>query len=409
MEQVMLRMTSSGYRVLGVCVDLNPAESYPEEQDDFNWKFEGFVALYDPPKKNVGDVFDKWNRAGINIKLITGDYAETAMNIAAQVGMKNHQKYMDGNQVMQLSPEVLQQRIKDINIYARMFPDAKLKVINALKANEEIVAMTGDGVNDGPALKSAHIGIAMGSRGTEIAKEAADLIITDDNLDKITDAIQQGRKIYSNLKKAIRYIISIHIPIIFTASFPLLLGWKFPNIFTPIHIIFLELIMGPTCSVFYEREPVERNIMLKKPRPRRQNMFSGKELLISVIQGLIIATGLLSLYFYFMNQNYPIEYVRTIVFTTLILSNVFLTFVNRSFEKTIFKTIRYKNSLVPYVILISVVFLSCMYFIIPIQKLFQLTHIGFLHYLICIAVAMICTGWFELYKGLFKRGPLKNV
>ncbi len=398
---IIMQMASSGYRVLGVCSATSNIGEYPAEQDDFNWKFEGLLALYDPPKKNVNDVFGKWYGAAIDIKLVTGDFAETAMNIAMRTGIRNYEKYVTGEQVLQSSTEELLQTIKKINIYARMFPDAKLRLIDVLKRNGEIVAMTGDGVNDGPALKSAHIGIAMGSNGTELAKEAADLVITDDNLDKITDAIQQGRKIYSNLKKAVRYIISIHIPIISIASLPLMLGWKFPNIFTPIHIIFLELIMGPTCSIFYEREPAEKNIMSKKPRPHRQNMFSGKELFISFIQGIVIASGILILYHYFMSRNYSIEYVRTIVFTTIVLCNILLTFTNRSFDSPINKTILYKNSLVPYVLLISVIFLLAIYFIIPLQILFQLEKISSLHYFICITVSLFCTGWFELYKRWF--------
>lgn len=402
-QEVVKQMASAGYRVLGICSVSNHVGSFPELQDDFNWKFEGLLALYDPPKKNVNQSFKKWYDAGINIKLVTGDYAETAINIAGQVGIKNHEKYIAGEELMQLSPEELQRRVKDINIYARMFPDAKLKLMEVLKASGEVVAMTGDGVNDGPALKSANIGIAMGNKGTEIAKEAADLIITDDSLDKITNAILQGRKIYSNIRKAVRYIISIHIPIIFTASIPLLLGWKFPNIFTPIHIIFLELIMGPTCSIFFEREPVERNIMTRKPRPHKQNIFSGKELLLSIFQGIVIASGLLLLYYYFMQNNYTIEYTRTIVFTTLVLSNVFLTFINRSFHETINKTLRYKNSLVPYVFSISVIFLSSIYFIKPLQELFKLTTITPMHYLVCILASIAVTFWFEILKYFLKH------
>jgi Ca2+-transporting ATPase len=402
MENIIQQLASAGYRVLGVSSTLNHIGGFPELQDDFNWEFDGLLALYDPPKENVQEVFEKWYHAGIKIKMVTGDYMETANNIANQTGIKDAGQGVTGEQIMELSARELQTVVMESNIFSRMFPEAKLKMVEALKANGLVVAMTGDGVNDAPALKSSHIGIAMGSKGTEIAKEAADLVITDDNLDKITDAILQGRKIYNNLKKAIRYIISIHIPIIFTASLPVLLGWRYPNIFTPIHVIFLELIMGPTCSIFYEREPAERNLMDKNPRPPKQNMFSAKELLISIVQGLVITTGLLSQYFYYMQHGYPIEYVRTVVFTTLILSNIFLTFTNRSFEESLNKTFRYKNSLVPYVLSISVIFLLSILFINPVRNIFKLTSIGLNHFFACLLTSLLCTAWFELYKALQK-------
>jgi P-type Ca2+ transporter type 2C len=398
MEEIVSQMASSGYRVLAVCSTSNHKGEFPDNQDGFSWKFDGLLALYDPPKENAHLVFRKLYHAGIKIKMVTGDYRETAINIARQTGMVMADNSISGDQIMEMSNEVLQKKAMDLNIFSRMFPEAKLRLVEALKANGFIIAMTGDGVNDAPALRAAHIGIAMGGRGTEMAKEAADLIITDDNLDKINDAILQGRKIYNNLKKAIRYIISIHIPIIFTASLPLLLGWKYPNIFTPIHIIFLELIMGPTCSIFYEREPAETNLMDKKPRPPKQNMFSARELLISIVQGLVITLGLLTQYYYYMVHNYPIEEVRTIVFTTLLLSNIFLTFTNRSFEDSFNRTIRYKNSLVPYMLALSVFFLLSILLISPFRMLFQLSSIGFVQFLFCFIVSLLCAGWFELYK-----------
>ena len=404
LRKLIITMASSGYRVIAVCkATLKMEEAYPAEQDDFNWQFEGLLALYDPPKENVHIQFSAWYQAGIDIKMITGDFSETALNIATQVGIKQLQQSLTGEEVIKLPAEVLQQRVKQTSIFSRMFPDAKLKVIEALKANGEIVAMTGDGVNDGPALKSAHIGIAMGDRGTELAKEAADLVITDDNLEKISAAIQQGRRIYSNFKKAVRYIISIHIPIILTASLPLLLGWKFPNIFTPIHVIFLELIMGPTCSVFYEREPVEPGIMHNPPRKRTLNMFSGKELLISIVQGLFITMALLGIYYYFMNLGFPIEYVRTMVFTSLILANLWLSFENRSFEESFLKTLRYKNPLAPYLLLISAGFLLAVLLLEPVRQLFKLQPISMIHFLLSVFASFISVIWFEGYKFLNRR------
>jgi Ca2+-transporting ATPase len=396
-------LASKGYRVIAVASALHNEETLPGQQENFNWKFEGVLALYDPPKKNIKEVFRKFYHAGIDIKIITGDHPETALNIAAQVGVAHHQKYLTGDEVMAMTENNLKDAVKNISIFARMFPDAKLKVVEALKANGEIVAMTGDGVNDGPALKSASIGIAMGKKGTEIARQAADLVLTDDNLEKMVTAIMEGRKIFSNLKKAVRYIISIHIPIILLASVPLILGWKYPNIFTPVHIIFLELIMGPTCSVFFEKEPVEENLMLQQPRSREMGLFSKDELLLSIVRGTIIASLILMLYYYFMNSGSSIEEIRTIVFTTLLLSNVFLTFVNRSFSKTLYYTIRYKNNLAPFVIIISALFIATLYYLPFVKNLFQLGSISSLQFWLCIAVAFASVMWFEIYKsGLLK-------
>ncbi len=396
-------LASKGYRVLGVASAMHRDGELPLVQDAFNWKFEGLISLYDPPKKNIQKIFRQFYGAGINLKLVTGDYPETAVTIAEQTGMLQYQKYYTGNDVMQMKNEELKDAVRSVNLFARMFPEAKLKVIDALKANGEIVAMTGDGVNDGPALKSADIGIAMGKKGTEIARQASDLILTDDNIEKIPEAVLQGRKIFSNLKKAVRYIISIHIPIILTASLPLLFGWKYPNIFTPIHVIFLELIMGPTCSIFFEREPVERDIMLLPPRDRTMGLFQNNELLVSILQGVIIAVGVLMLYYFYMKGNYTIEETRTIVFTTLVLSNIFLTFANRSFSENFTKTIFYKNNLAPWLLAISVFFLSLILFIPFFTQLFQLKRIANVDLWLCAGVAFVSVMWFELYKTFRRR------
>lgn len=257
-ENAITTITAEGFRVLGVAEGNFKGTDYPKKQQEFRFTFKRIVAFYDPPKKNITKVLKDFYTAGISVEIITGDNATTTTAIAWQVGFKGFEKSISEDELLNLPESDIQKTVEVHQVFTRMFPEAKLKIINALKENKEIVAMIGDGVNDGPALKAAHIGIAMGTKGTEIAKQAASLILKDDDLSKLVDAIAMGRRIYANLKKAIQYIISIHIPIILTVFLPLALGWIYPNIFSPVHIIFLELVMGPTCSIIYENEPIEK-------------------------------------------------------------------------------------------------------------------------------------------------------
>lgn len=275
-ETAIKTITGEGYRILGVGECDFKESQFPKLQQELKFKFLGIIAFYDPPKKNIETVLNHFYKAGISVKIITGDNAETTTAIAKQIGFKGFEHSLTGDELMKLSNAELQEKVMKTNIFTRMFPEAKLRIINALKEQNQIVAMTGDGVNDGPALKAAHIGIAMGKKGTEIAKQAASLILLDDDLSKMVDAVAMGRRIYTNLKKAIQYIISIHIPIILTVFIPLALGWIYPNIFSPVHIIFLELIMGPTCSIIFENEPMEKNTMSQKPRPFTSTFFNWK-------------------------------------------------------------------------------------------------------------------------------------
>ena len=396
-------LAAKGYRVIGVARANHESSRMPASQEDFNWELKGLLALGDPPKKNVAAVFKKLYDAQINIKLLTGDYPETAINIAGQAGIKNYNRYTTGEKIMAMQAAELMTTVMEINIFARMFPEAKLKVIEALKAGGRIVAMTGDGVNDGPALKSADIGIAMGQKGTEIARRAAHLVLTDDNLDNVVEAIRQGRKIFSNFKKAVRYIISIHIPIIFTAVLPVILGWKYPNIFTPVHIIFLELVMGPTCSIFFEREPVEENSMQLPPRNRAAGLFSLDELLVSVVQGIIVTGGVLGLYYYFMKSGYSLPRTRAVVFTVLALSNLLLTFSNRSFTENFTRTLRYKNNLATWIFFISVLLLVFIHLVPFARSIFGISPISLADWALCTGIAFVCVMWFEVYKTISKK------
>ncbi len=394
--------TSAGFRVLAVAEALFSGTQFPKNQQDFIFKLSGIIAFYDPPKKNIKSVLKQFYKAGIQVKIITGDNAATTTTIANQIGLTGADKQISGEALMALSETELKQTVASTNIFTRMFPEAKLKIINALKSNQEIVAMTGDGVNDGPALKAAHIGIAMGKKGTEIAKHAASLILVEDDLAKMVDAVAMGRKIYTNLKKAIQYIISIHIPIVLTVFIPLALGWIYPNIFTPVHVIFLELIMGPTCSIIYENEPIEHNSMTQMPRPFSSTFFNWKELTTSLLQGLMITAATLFVYRYAVALSMDLNTTRTMVFSTLVFANIFLTLVNRSFYFSIFTTIRYKNNLVIWMILITVLLLIALIYIHPFAVFFEFNAIDLYTLLICFTAGGISVLWFELFK-FFRR------
>ncbi|RZJ78948.1 MAG: cation-translocating P-type ATPase, partial [Flavobacterium sp.] len=403
----VLNLAKEGYRVLGVSTTQFKGENFPAAQQEFKQQFLGLIAFNDPPKKNIQQVLKDFYSAGIKVKIITGDNAETTMAIAKKIEFKGFDHCISGDELMKLNDTELKVAVAEKQIFTRMFPEAKLKIINALKANGEIVAMTGDGVNDGPALKAAHIGIAMGKKGTEIAKQAASLILIDDDLSKMVDAVAMGRKIYRNLKKAVQYIISIHIPIILTVFLPLALGWLYPNIFSPVHVIFLELIMGPTCSIIYENEPIELNAMNQNPRKLTDTFFNFKELLISIAQGLVITLAVLLTYQYAVQVGNTEAMVRTMVFTVLIVANIFLTLINRSFELTFIETLNYKNKLVAIIIAITIILTGFMIYINPISNFFELQSLNYKQLLGCIATGFLSVVWIDVLK-LIKRKTSKK-
>ncbi len=391
-------LSREGYRVLGVGVTEFTGNDFPGEQQEFRFVFKGVVAFYDPPKDNIGPVLQSFYDAGISVKIITGDNAATTATIAKQIGFKGAEHTISGEVLVSEKETKLEEDVMQINIFTRMFPEAKLRIINALKAKGQIVAMTGDGVNDGPALKAAHIGIAMGKKGSEIARQASSLILMDDDLGKMVLAIAQGRKIYTNLKKAIRYIISIHIPIILVILIPLALGWIYPNIFSPVHIIFFELIMAPTCSVIFENEPIEKNAMQQPPRPFTTTFFKWSELGVSVLQGLVILGGLLVTYQYAVQTGSNEAVTRTMVFVSLITANIFLTLVNRSFHYSIITTAGYPNKLVWGIIASTILLSGLILYINPLCAFFEFEHINRRLLTISILIGIASVTWFELVK-----------
>ncbi|MGZ5264346.1 MAG: cation-translocating P-type ATPase [Kaistella sp.] len=398
LENAIETITKEGYRVLGVAKSDFIGNIYPKTQQEIHFNFLGIVAFYDPPKANITKVLEDFYQAGISVKIITGDNAATTQAIAKQINFKGSDKSLTGDELMQLSETQLQETVMETNIFTRMFPEAKLRIINALKANNQIVAMTGDGVNDGPALKASHIGIAMGKKGTEIAKQAASLILMEDDLSKMVDAIAMGRKIYTNLKKAIQYIISIHIPIILTVFIPLVLGWVYPNIFTPVHVIFLELIMGPTCSIVFENEPMEKNAMQQKPRSFKTTFFNRKELFTSIIQGLAISAGTLFTYQYAVWNGFTEDHTRAMIFTVLVAANIFLTLNNRSFYYSIFTTLGYKNNLVLLIISLTTAVMLMLLYVPTFAEFFLFERLSIGELAFCVLIGLVSVIWYELIK-----------
>lgn len=396
-----------GLRVLAVGMIDFKGSNFPKTQQDFSINFLGLLGFYDPPKKNIAHVFKLLYDAGIKLKIITGDNPLTTAAIAKQAHFRGYDKAITSTELLRLDETGFDKAVIENNLFTRMFPEVKLKIIESLKKQDEIVGMTGDGVNDGPALKAANIGIAMGKRGSEIAKEASSLILTDDDFGKMVDAVAMGRKIYANLKKAIQYIISIHIPIILTVALPLVLGWIYPAIFSPVHVIFLELIMGPTCSIVYENEPLEENSMHQKPRVMSSTFFNLKELSMSIFQGLAITCGTLFMYQLAVQKGYGEDLTRSFVFTTLIFSNIFLTLVNRSFYFSVFSTFRNKNTLLRIVIVATLVMLALILYIPSFSTFFKIASLNVMQLGWTIATAFVSVIWFEFYK-LKQRKKLEN-
>ncbi len=258
----------------------------PDAQHEFVFEFIGLMGLEDPIRPTVPAAVAECDEAGIKVVMITGDYPVTAQKIARQIGMRGGENVITGQELARMSPEELRDRVRETTIFARVVPEQKLLIVDAFKANGEVVAMTGDGVNDAPALKSAHIGVAMGERGTDVAREASALVLLDDDFSSIVAAVRMGRRIFDNLKKAMAYIISVHIPIALASLVPVILNWKEMILF-PVHIVFLELIIDPACSIVFEAEAGERDIMKRMPRSPKDRLFGRRSLVTSAIQGLV--------------------------------------------------------------------------------------------------------------------------
>lgn len=321
-------MSERGMRVLGVAKSVFKEKNLPKNQHDFNFQFLGLLGFIDPVRPTVPKSVREAKEAGVRIIMMTGDYAGTAENIARTIGLENPGKVVTGSQLQSLSEKRVRELVKDVNVFARMIPEQKLILVNALKKNGEVVAMTGDGVNDAPALKSAHVGIAMGERGTEVAREASDIVLINDDFSSIIQAIRMGRRIFDNLQKAIAYVLSVHLPIIGLALISVFFG--FPSVLLPAHIAFLELLIDPACSVVFEVEPEEKNIMKKPPRGLKEPLFDKRTVSFGIVQGLVVLAVTLATFLFTMALNRGEAEVRSFTFVVLVLSNIGLILSNLS-------------------------------------------------------------------------------
>jgi Ca2+-transporting ATPase len=396
-EKAVIEMASLGLRVLGVTKAIINSESLPVTQHDFNFEIIGLIGLTDPIRENIPDAVEECHKAGIRVIMITGDYLVTALSIAKEIGLKNPELCISGNELMEMSEEELCNRIKDVNVFARVIPEQKLKIVNALKKNNEIVAMTGDGVNDAPALKTANIGIAMGAKGTDVAREASSLVLMDDNFASIVGAVKMGRRIFDNLQKSLGYIFAIHVPIAGLSLIPVLFA-NMPLILWPVHIVFLELIIDPACSIIFEAEKEEMNIMSRPPKNFDEPFFGGKKILLSCIQGIGILVICLLIYFIGLKMGYTEKAVRTFTFVTLIVSNISVILSNRSWTSNIFKILLTPNKTVKWVVGGAILFLILILNIPFFLDLFQFEKIGIIETLICVVAGLFSITWFELYK-----------
>lgn len=376
LEQVK-KLAHDGLRVLAVAKGESTGQ-LTDDRRDFNFELLGLIGLVDPIREGVAEAINLCRQAGVRVIMLTGDYSETALRIAENIGLDCGQT-MTGAEFDKLSESERKQVIKKISVFSRVRPSNKLAIVKALKANGEVVAMTGDGVNDAPALKASHVGVAMGAKGTDVAREAASIVLLDDNFTSIVHGIKTGRRIYDNLKKAMSYVIAVHIPIVALSLVPALLKW--PLVLIPAHIVFLEFIIDPSCTIIFENEKANRNIMNRPPRKLHDSVFNWKMLLSSTLQGLVISVVVLVSFALMIQAGWSTDRSRGITFLILVVSNIFLMLCI-SGRQALNNILRLENKAM--VAIIAVTFLALiLIFTIPfLRELFKFGVISFTDVLI---------------------------
>jgi len=394
-------MANEGLRLLGVARAYFQDSQLPRKQHDFDFEFLGLVGLADPVRPGVAKAVQECYSAGIQVVMITGDYAGTAANIGRQIGLRSPDQCITGPELDSIDDDELGQRVRTTNIFARVVPEQKLRLVRAFRANGEIVAMTGDGVNDAPALKAADIGIAMGGRGTDVAREAAALVLLDDDFSSIVHAVRLGRRIFDNLKKAIAYTLASHLPIIGLTLIPVMMKW--PLILLPFHVAFLHLIIDPACSIVLEAEREESTVMQRPPRAANEPLFGRRTFVISILQGLSVLGVVLAVFAAAHYGGRGEQEARALTFSTLVMANLALIFTNRSWGRTILGTLRFPNPSLWWVIGGTIGFLGLVIFVPFLRELFHFSVLHPLDLAVCVGAAACSILWFEVLK-VWKAG-----
>lgn len=400
-------LAEEGLRVLGVAYCEVVPNVLPEKMTDLLFHYLGLIGLADPIRETVPEAVKMCYKAGIRIIMITGDYIGTAKAIGKQIGLKNVDNIIVGSELDQMTDLELAEKCKQVSIFARVVPHQKLRIVQALKANKEIVAMTGDGVNDAPALKAANIGISMGLRGTDVAREASAIVLTDDDFSSIVSAVRMGRRIYDNLRKSFTYVFSLHIPIAGMAMIPAAFS-NYPIIYFPVHIAFLELIIDPACSIVFEMEKEEDDIMERPPRSIDEKLFGTRRLIIGALQGISVLILLVLIYFWGIKSGMGDNHLRAHIFTTLVFSNLMLITTNRSWKKNLFQIIRTPNKGMTYLFLGVFTIVLLMTQAPYITNIFHLESMSLLELLTCLVLGNISVAWFEIYKLIVNKKAKKQ-
>ena len=383
-------LAQQGLRVLGVAKAAFPHDQLPALQHDFVFEFLGLIGLSDPVRATVPAAIAEAQAAGIRVVMITGDYQATAMRIAEQAGLETKGGSISGLELDALSDAELDACIAGANIYSRVAPEQKLRLVNALKARREIVAMTGDGVNDAPALKAAHIGIAMGGRGTDVAREAAALVLLDDDFSSIVQAVRLGRRIFDNLRKAITFVVAVHVPIIGLSVIPVALGW--PLALMPVHILFLQLIIDPACSIVFEAEPDEADVMTRPPRPSTESLFEWRTLVLGLVQGIFLLVTVIAIYGLLLAQGKRVEEARALAFATLVIASLGLMFVGRSHSRRLLDVLATRNPALWWICGLTVLFMGLVLGVAPLRDLFYFDRLHGNDIALCLAASLVFFG-----------------